>query len=375
MADSAFSPEDPIRITCFQPVYSVMDSYGPICFVKAANANSNDNDARDNVQRAIRENPRNGTLSFPPFATMSHEGPIRLAMMVGNLWAPGRELKIGFQEGSAWQKEQVKKYAPEWCQHANIKFTFLDSGEVDILIAFDPTDGSWSYLGTGSSGKKPSMNLGWVNENRRPDDIRSTILHEFGHALGAVHEHQSPNASIQWNKEKVYEDLGGPPNHWDRATVDKNMFTVYTMPSVKPTPFDPDSVMLYYFPASWTLDGKGTTWNTSLSVMDKGFAKFSYPAETFDSVPFDTGELHPWDKPQQDNVKPVWCYQKYAAAPALVLGLTSLDIDRGANIRICAYSSDVTPETYKLYLQSWGDTVLYSASLACLEASAERFSY
>ncbi|GJF00935.1 zincin-like metalloprotease, partial [Phanerochaete sordida] len=374
MADSASPPEDPIRITCFQPIYSVMDSYGPICFVKAIGAN-NDHDAKDSVQRAIRENPRNGSLSLPASAAAPSEGRQRLAVMVGKFWAPGRELRIGFQGGSPWQKDQVKKYAPEWCQHANITFTFFDSGEVDILIAFDPTDGSWSYIGTDSSHHKPSMNLGWIDENKRPDDIRSTILHEFGHALGAVHEHESPNASIQWNKEQVYEDLGGPPNHWDRATVDRNMFTVYTMPSVQATTFDPESIMLYYFPASWTLDGKGTKWNTSLSAEDKVFVSFAYPEKTFDSVPFDTGELHPWDKPQQDNVKLVTCYEEYAAAPKLVLGLTSLDIDRGANIRICAYSSDVTPETYKLYLQSWGDTVLYSASLACLEASAERFSY
>jgi hypothetical protein len=55
------------------------------------------------------------------------------------------------------------------------------------------------------------MNLGWINDNKSEDDLRSVILHEFGHALGAVHEHESPYARIQWDREKVYEDLGGPP--------------------------------------------------------------------------------------------------------------------------------------------------------------------
>ncbi len=40
---------------------------------------------------------------------------------------------------------------------------------------------------------EPTMNLGWVtNEASTSDKERGTILHEFGHALGLLHEHQSP---------------------------------------------------------------------------------------------------------------------------------------------------------------------------------------
>ena len=31
----------------------------------------------------------------------------------------------------------------------------------------------------------------------------STVMHEFGHALGLKHEHQSPNANIQWNMKEL----------------------------------------------------------------------------------------------------------------------------------------------------------------------------
>ena len=47
------------------------------------------------------------------------------------------------------------------------------------------------------------MNLGWIHDSKSEDELRSVVLHEFGHALGAVHEHESPYASIPWNKEKV----------------------------------------------------------------------------------------------------------------------------------------------------------------------------
>lgn len=40
------------------------------------------------------------------------------------------------------------------------------------------------------------MNLGFVD--------RSTVLHEFGHSLGLIHEHQSPfKGGFEWNREEV----------------------------------------------------------------------------------------------------------------------------------------------------------------------------
>ncbi|KAK7430897.1 hypothetical protein QQZ08_002425 [Neonectria magnoliae] len=355
-----------------------MDSYGPICFTKILGVNDEDDiPAKESVSKAVKENPRNGSLTLPPAPT-APGGPLGLAMMTRNFWLPGRELKIGFQGGSTWQKDQVKKYAPEWCQYANIKFTFPGSGELDILVAFNPGLGSWSYLGTDSSWfssqNRPSMNLGWINDNKSEDEIRSVILHEFGHALGAVHEHESPYAHIPWNKDQVYKDLGGPPNNWDKPKVDQNMFTLYTLQDTQATDFDPDSIMLYYFPASWTTNGKGTNYNTKLSTPDKAYAKFCYPADAFDAGQYNTMEIRPWDKPQLNNDKVIYYQKKYDAVPEIPVGITSLDISQAANIRIRALTSEATTEKFKASLQSWADTTLYSASMTYLEKSS-RFSY
>ncbi|KPM39403.1 hypothetical protein AK830_g7146 [Neonectria ditissima] len=101
-----------------------MDSYGPICFTKILGVNDEDGiPPKESVSNAIKENPRNGSLTLPPAPT-APGGPLGLAMLTRNFWLAGRELKIGFQGGSTWQKDQVKKYAPEWCQYANIKFTY-----------------------------------------------------------------------------------------------------------------------------------------------------------------------------------------------------------------------------------------------------------
>ena len=44
------------------------------------------------------------------------------------------------------------------------------------------------------------MNLGFID--------RGTILHEFGHALGLIHEHQSPaSGGFEWDREEVLSPL------------------------------------------------------------------------------------------------------------------------------------------------------------------------
>lgn len=59
--------------------------------------------------------------------------------------------------------------------------------------------GSWSYLGTDATRvpkESFTMNLGFVD--------RPTVLHEFGHSLGLIHEHQSPfPGGFEWDRENV----------------------------------------------------------------------------------------------------------------------------------------------------------------------------
>lgn len=62
--------------------------------------------------------------------------------------------------------------------------------------------GSWSYLGTDATRvpkESFTMNLGFVD--------RPTVLHEFGHSLGLIHEHQSPfPGGFEWDRENVSEE-------------------------------------------------------------------------------------------------------------------------------------------------------------------------
>ena len=144
-----------------------------------------------------------------------------------------------------------------------------------IRISFDKYTGSWSFLGTEclSMGNvnTSTMNFAWF-------DV-ATVLHEFGHALGYIHEHQNPdNIPIQWNKPEVYkwayENYG-----WDESKTNKNIFDQYNKNNLNSTKFDPKSIMLYFFPSFITLDNKGTTQNLILSSYDVLMLANQYPID------------------------------------------------------------------------------------------------
>lgn len=108
MAGFINPPDDLIKITCFEPIYSIMDSYGPICFTKIIGVNDEDDISPEkSVAQAVEENPRNGSLTIPP-APMAPGGPLGLAMVTRKFWLAGRELKISFQGGTSWQKVMLK---------------------------------------------------------------------------------------------------------------------------------------------------------------------------------------------------------------------------------------------------------------------------
>ena len=60
------------------------------------------------------------------------------------------------------------------------------------------------------------MNYGWFDSETTDDEYRRVVLHEFGHALGLAHEHQSPGVAIPWNEQKVYDLLSN-----DETTLDE----------------------------------------------------------------------------------------------------------------------------------------------------------
>jgi hypothetical protein len=193
-------------------------------------------------------------------------GRTRAVAPIGKTWMNGSTLRVRFMGGTTAQKAAVREQAGWWTEHANLAFDFNNAPGAEIRISFDDRDGAWSYVGTDCQGiplNEATMNLGFMDGG--------TTAHEFGHAIGLAHEHQNPAGGIQWNEEVVIRELAKSPNFWDEATTRHNVLRKYTADQINGTRFDPDSIMLYFFPDAWTLNGIGTKANEVLSDLDKEF--------------------------------------------------------------------------------------------------------
>ena len=182
-------------------------------------------------------------------------------------------LKVLFLDGTSAERARVKRVAPEWSKHANIRFQFVERGASDMRIGFDPTNGHWSYIGTDAGSATKTMNLALRGESERRKN--SVISHEFGHALGLVHEHQNPALSIQWNESAVIAELR-VTQKWSEDRIRRNVLNPLNVAETNYSAFDRDSIMIYAIPNRWTIDNFETDYNTELSAMDKRFIAAQY---------------------------------------------------------------------------------------------------
>lgn len=203
----------------------------------------------------------------------------RLAAADDVLWSTGQTVRVQLYEGNNRQRDMVVEFASEWMEHGNIKLEFTVISGI-IRVGFRAGQGSWSYVGRSAlvvDNRTPTMNFGWLTDDCSEEEARRVILHEFGHALGMIHEHQSPAASIPWDEDKLYEFYAGPPNFWSREVIYENIVKKYHN-GITNSIFDPESIMLYPIVNELTVGDYEVGWNRELSHQDKEFFGNVYPS-------------------------------------------------------------------------------------------------
>ena len=126
--------------------------------------------------------------------------------------------------------------------------------QADIRIVRDPKRSDYGSLGSTALQKRTdedTMNLGMRKGLGEAGYV--TALHEIGHVLGMIHEHQRSDIAIEWDlsglvryfkTRKTFPIKDKPEEKIRRAVMAKITVTNSTIKE----PFDPKSVMNYDFP-------------------------------------------------------------------------------------------------------------------------------
>jgi hypothetical protein len=252
--------------------------------------------------------------------------------MTDKLWPTGRTIYVGYLgTWQGWQKAWIAKVITETIMvYANLNFQFILDGsrpirQCDIRISCNPAWGCYSYLGIDSIDPsllgQESMNFGWWDAPRSHTFTYqgvtyttsssfdqggypgqgTTIVHEFGHALGMIHEHQTPfNNPLIWNTQALYDYFGGAPNNWSQSDIDFNIINRYTSSNINGSDFDGNSIMKYAFSSSFlvnpspTVSAYATKTNFVMSNCDMAWLKINYPGRDV-SVSCSLGQNNPPD--------------------------------------------------------------------------------
>ncbi|KAK6537494.1 hypothetical protein TWF694_011679 [Orbilia ellipsospora] len=237
------------------------------------------------------------------FEDRSAEGQYNHLVVERSLkWKTGEEITVSFIEPdpSTLREDQslnpltprikalIKHFAHQWEKFANIKFTFLEDGEMDALVRISlvKNGGSNSYVGTDCKGLnlngRATMNFGWFYDDLdKTTDVsfRSTGMHEFGHALGCQHEQL--NARLHWNENVVIEyyakkENGGWSERKTRFNFN-NFSPVQNGGQYATTSWDQESIMHYHIEKSWNKEGIAVRPTKTPSQLDKNFMEEMYP--------------------------------------------------------------------------------------------------
>lgn len=271
---------------------------GTLGFIAAAGAHSLEKVGTDN---SVQWKPER--LDYLPLdriprpkLDVGHAG-LESVVVLPNRWAQTQTLHVCFVGGTAALRIKILGIAKTWLQYINLALAAesengpdcIDHDKSEVRIGFSEP-GYWSYIGTdGIAAELVDKNLTSMNfegfDKNAPAEPRFTgiVLHEWGHALGLHHEHQSPasgcDAEYDWTKLYAYYNTN---YNWDKPKVDANVRQLAADRSAYDwSQRDPDSIMIYGSDPQFLKKGTHSKCyfhdNNALSKLDISGIERTYP--------------------------------------------------------------------------------------------------
>ncbi|MFB3304438.1 M12 family metallopeptidase [Pseudomonas sp. AMR01] len=199
----------------------------------------------------------------------------------GKLWPQRSTLTIAFMEMSKKDEDFIIKTIKKWAPYINLTLAFGPGPGADIKISGSPTiEGDWSACGTDALlAKKDEPTMHIDLRHKTEEILERTVLHEFGHALGLLHEHQHPDRTLDFNVPAVYRTYGSHVG-WPKEQTHGQVLKKADPKDVITSAYDPDSIMHYDLPAFLLWQQSRAPINYELSHNDKTFIRSIYPGHS-----------------------------------------------------------------------------------------------
>ncbi len=204
----------------------------------------------------------------------------RLALRTSKWWgAAGVKLGVSFMDNPpADLRARILSHANAWSKTANVQFSESSQGEIRVYRI--PGQGYYSYLGPDClqiPAGQPTLNLDSFTMQTPDSEFYRVVRHEFGHAIGFIHEHMRRQIVQRIDPAKAIAYFGATQG-WTAQEVREQVLTPYEDTALKETPSaDTLSVMCYSLPGSIMVDGLPVPGGTDIDPSDYSLVATLYP--------------------------------------------------------------------------------------------------
>lgn len=189
-------------------------------------------------------------------------------------WNKHSVLRVYFFNGAETIIKKVLNVANTWAQLSGLQFQrVFTKNPSEIRISFS-CPGYNSLVGKQAYDpnyrNKPTMCLQGLDQTTDEALFVRTVLHEFGHVMGLLHELQNPHAQIPWDTARLYAYYDSV-YHWKPDSVNRWVLRLYSSQDVDASEMDTASIMMYAVPKEVTKGGYAIPWPDKLSKGDTSF--------------------------------------------------------------------------------------------------------